>query len=91
MRTEVLQKVVLNGTHGLHARPAATFVQTAQQFTSCISIAANGEEVDGKSIISILALGLGQGAEIEIKAVGRDAQKAVTKLAELIETSEAFN
>ena len=47
--------------------------------------------MDGKSIISILTLGLGQGAGIEIKAVGDDAQEAVAALTKLIETSEAFD
>ncbi len=90
MSTQAVRRVVLKGTHGLHARPATTFVQTAQQFTSAISIIARNEEVDGKSIISILTLGLGKGAEIEIKAVGDDADAALDALVSLIETSEAF-
>jgi phosphocarrier protein len=87
---QVVRRIVLKGTHGLHARPATTFVQTAQQFTSDISIVARDEEVDGKSIISILTLGLGKGAEIEIKAVGEDAEAALNALVSLIETNEAF-
>jgi phosphocarrier protein len=90
MAVEVVRNVVLKGTHGLHARPATTFVQTAQQFSSDISIISRDEEVDGKSIISILTLGLGKGAEIRIKAVGADADAALDALVSLIETNEAF-
>ena len=77
--------------HGLHARPAAVFVDLAKKFKSDIAIVCKGQEVDGKSIISILTLGLGQKAKITIRATGKDAQKAVDDLIDLINNSEAFN
>ncbi len=91
MSTEASKRITLKGTHGLHARPATTFVETAKKFKSDIAILHDGQEVDGKSIISILTLGIGQSAKITIKATGKDAQKAVDELVTLIKTSEAFD
>lgn len=91
MSTEASKRITMKGTHGLHARPATIFVETAKKFKSDISILHEGQEVDGKSIISILTLGLGQGAKITIKAVGKDAQKAVDDLVTLIKTSDSFD
>jgi len=42
---------------GLHARPAALFVNTAKRFDSEIFVERNGERINGKSIIGLLVLG----------------------------------
>ncbi len=72
---------------GLHARPASLFVQTANKFYSDITIqnltdATN--EVNAKSILSVLTLGVMQDHEIEINAVGDDAEQATQALETLI-------
>jgi phosphotransferase system HPr (HPr) family protein len=69
---------------GLHARPAALFVQTAQRFKSDILISCCGRESNAKSMLGVLGLGAGQGAEITIKAEGEDADEALTALQTLI-------
>ena len=71
---------------GLHARAASLFVQLANRFSADISVAKNGQEVNGKSIMGILILAAAQGSEITVKAVGSDAATAVGALGELIET-----
>ncbi|MBI5492122.1 MAG: HPr family phosphocarrier protein [Deltaproteobacteria bacterium] len=71
---------------GLHARAASLFVQLANRFSADISVAKNGQEVNGKSIMGILILAAAQGSEITVKAVGCDAATAVGALGELIET-----
>ena len=91
MSNEVKKVIELTGKHGLHARPASAFVELSKKFSSDISIIGRGEEVDGKSIISILTLGLGEGSKITIKAVGDDAEKAISELTNLIKQGEAFN
>lgn len=78
------KKVVLKNKTGLHARPAALFVQKAGQFTSDVSITLGSKEVNAKSIMGVMSLGAGPGSEIIIKAEGEDAQQAVDALAELI-------
>jgi phosphocarrier protein len=70
---------------GLHARPAAMFVQTAKQFKSVIHIAKDNTEVDAKSILKILTLGVNQGTAIRIKADGEDEADAIQALLGLVE------
>ncbi|NMB28167.1 MAG: HPr family phosphocarrier protein [Tissierellia bacterium] len=79
------KKVILNNEVGLHARPAAVFVQTANKFISNIYIESGGTKVDGKSIIGVMSLGAFNGEEITLIAKGEDAKEAIEELAELIE------
>ncbi len=82
------QTRIMNRT-GLHARPASDFVLMAKKFESKITIKnmdENGEAVNAKSIVRLLAEGIGQGAKIEIAADGPDEQVAVQELTALIET-----
>lgn len=74
---------------GLHARPAAIFVQTAAKFKAKIKVrnSTRGTPlVDAKSIISVLGLGVAKGHEIEVNAEGEDEQVAMDALARLIES-----
>ena len=64
----------------LHARPAAEFVRTAMRFDAKISVAANGREVDAKSLLSILALGAKRGTSLRLRAEGEDAAAALDGL-----------
>lgn len=81
----IIKKVILNNEVGLHARPAALFVQTASKFDSDIYIELEGTKVDGKSIIGVMSLGAFHGEEITLIASGDDAEKAIKELSELIE------
>jgi phosphotransferase system HPr (HPr) family protein len=69
---------------GLHARPAALFVQTASKFQSSITVQNGGNRADAKSILEVLTLGAGKGASIVISAEGEDAAQALKALQELI-------
>jgi len=80
------RKVTVQNKTGLHARPAALFVQKANQFKSDIHIVKDTKDVSAKSIMGVMSLGVGQGIEILIKADGDDAQQAVDALAELVES-----
>ena len=72
---------------GLHARPATIFVQKAKQYTSDIWVTFNGKEANAKSILRVLTLGAGNGAKINIRAEGEDAQEALAGLKELVESN----
>ena len=69
---------------GLHARAAARFVKVAAGFSADISVAKNGTEVSGLSIMGLMMLAAGPGTEIEIRASGADAEAAVAALEALI-------
>lgn len=77
-------------TTGLHARPASDFIAAAGKFSSRIMIRRKSEEeedeVNAKSIINVLSLGLCQGEEVELKADGPDEKEAVDSLIALIDS-----
>ncbi|HJR53719.1 MAG TPA: HPr family phosphocarrier protein [Gemmatimonadota bacterium] len=70
---------------GLHARPAAHFVRLAARFVSDVYVARDSMEVNGKSIMGVMMLAAEEGAEIEIRAEGEDAEKVVEELVALVE------
>jgi phosphotransferase system HPr (HPr) family protein len=70
---------------GLHARPAALFVQTAQKFRSDIQVRCGDRAGNAKSLLGILGLGANSGAEITISAEGDDADEALAALKTLVE------
>ena len=76
--------VVIKNKQGLHARPAALFVQIANKFTSEITIAKGRQKINGKSIMGIMMLAAGAGSKVTIIAKGDDADKAVAELEKLL-------
>jgi phosphocarrier protein HPr len=79
--------IVVEHEAGLHARPAALFVQTAKKFQSGITVTKDSREANAKSILSILTLGANQGSVITVKATGEDEARAVKALQELVESN----
>lgn len=69
---------------GIHARPAAQFVKTANRFQSDIFVEKDGEEVDGKSIMGLMMLAAGHGSIISVSADGADAEAALDAISDLI-------
>ncbi len=69
---------------GLHARAAAQLVQTANQFVSDVTIAKDGDEVNGKSIMGLLMLAAPQGSIITVTVSGADAPEAIKVIGTLI-------
>ena len=65
---------------GLHARPAAMFVQIANKFDAQVSVRKGPDEINGKSIMGILMLGADHNAEIVLTVEGPDAQDALKEL-----------
>lgn len=76
--------LTLNNEVGLHARPAAVFVQAAKKFRSVIKVCKEDREVDAKSILSVLSLGANSGAVITVRASGEDEDSAIEVLQKLI-------
>ncbi len=70
---------------GLHARPAAKLVGVSSQFKARIFFERAGQQVDGKSLLSILTLACPQGSRITIGAEGSDACEAIEALGKVIE------
>lgn len=77
--------VTVKNKTGLHARPAALFVQAANKFKSEIFIEKEGKKVNAKSIMGVMSLAVFQGTSIIISAQGEDEEEAVSKLTELVD------
>ena len=82
------KKIIIKNKQGLHARPAAIFVQIANKFDSDISVIKDGEEINGKSIMGILMLAAERGTELTLVIDGDDAEKALVELSEILLTEE---
>lgn len=78
--------IVVPNIVGLHARPAASLVNAAKAYSSDIRLRRGNRDVNAKSLVSIMSLGVKQGDSVLISAIGPDAKEAVLKLAELIAT-----
>jgi len=81
----VEKKFVIQNKLGLHARPAALFVRTANRFQSEITIQKGKQKVNGKSIMGVMMLAAGPGSHITVYISGPDAQHAMAEIEKLIE------
>jgi phosphocarrier protein len=77
--------IEIKNSLGVHARPAAMFVQTAARFKAKIVVERDGIEVNGKSIMGVLMLAAERGARLRLRADGSDSSDALTALADLVE------
>jgi len=85
---KALRNIVVQNSLGLHARPAMQFVDTANQFSSSITVLKGGTEpgeADGKSVMQMIILAAEQGTPLTIAAEGEDAETAVAALAKLFD------
>ncbi|RKY76570.1 phosphocarrier protein HPr [candidate division KSB1 bacterium] len=77
----IKRKLIIQNRYGLHARPAAQFVQIASQYDADIKIKKDEIEVNGKSIMGILMLAVEKGSEVELTVSGKDEKEAMDALA----------
>ena len=78
------KKITIKNKSGLHARPAAIFVQIANKFDSAVIVKKGKLEVNGKSIMGILMLAAGKGSQVTLKVDGEDAEKAMLELEQVL-------
>lgn len=84
------QEVLFQHEAGLHARPAAAFVQVASGFASRITIAnasRASKTVNAKSIIGVMSAGVKKNDSIIITAEGEDEQAALNALVDLVKSN----
>ena len=74
---------------GLHARAAAQLVQIASQFDADITVAKDGQVVNGKSILGLMMLAAAQGACVDVSVTGPQATEALEAIERLVE--QKFN
>ena len=81
------KEVVIKNQVGLHARPATYFIQKANEFKEEIKVIKDEREVNAKSLLGVLSLGITRGSSITISAVGENEAAAVDALVALIESN----
>lgn len=82
----MMEKVMtIRNRMGLHARPAAMFVQEAGKFKSQVYVVKDGLQVNGKSVMGLMLLAAESGSKLTIKADGTDEQQALEALEKLFE------
>jgi len=78
------KELTISNKLGIHARPAAVFVKTANRFASEILVEKDGEKINGKSIMGLMMLAAGPGSKLTLHVKGADAHTALTELESLI-------
>ncbi len=81
----VVRDLTIRNRYGIHARPAALFVRTANAFVCDVEVEKDGQVVSGKSIMGLLTLEGSEGTVLRIRAKGPDAREAIEALSELFE------
>jgi phosphocarrier protein HPr len=84
-KPSLTRELVIVNKLGIHARPAAMFVKTANRFNCEIFVEKDGEKVNGKSIMGLMMLAAGPGSHLQVYAEGTDAAKALSEIEHLIE------
>ena len=82
---KVFKELIVLNKLGIHARPAALFVKTANRFDCDIFIEKDGERVNGKSIMGLMMLAAGPGSRLLLLAEGNDAARAVVEIEALLQ------
>ena len=84
--TAVAQEVEITNKRGLHARASAKFVNLASEIDARIEVEKDGNRVCGTSIMGLMMLGAAMGDMVSIHVVGDDADGALAKLVDLVES-----
>lgn len=74
------EKVKVVNKLGLHLRAAAELVKVTSQYECRIKVRGNGESVNGKSLLNLIALAATYGSELTFVIEGDDSQDAVTAI-----------
>lgn len=82
----ITKKISVLNKLGIHARPAAQFVRVASRFNSDVTVEKDDESVDGKSIMGLMMLAVGWGAEITVTVEGDDEAAAMEALEQLVQS-----
>lgn len=80
----VSEKITLTNAQGFHMRPAGVFANAMGKFNSEVKIKFNGNEINGKSLMNIIAACIKCGSEVEIICDGDDEKYALAKAVELV-------
>lgn len=84
----VVGKITIRDDAGIHLRPAGIIAEQGLKYKCKITLCHDGRCVDGKSMLSILSLGIKQGYEIEVRCDGADEKDALEGILKSIESAD---
>ena len=77
--------VIVGHEDGIEGRPIALLVQEASQYASRIYIQMGDKQINAKSIMAVMSLGVKQGNEVIITADGADEEEAIAEIQKVLE------
>lgn len=80
------KNITITNDVGLHARAATLFIKKANDYKSSVWIESEGRQINAKSLLGVLSLGIIQNTEVKIIADGADETEAISGLTELIDS-----
>ena len=81
------KQVLIVNKRGLHARASAKFVAAAAAMDgSTVTVAKDGNEAAGSSILGLMMLGAAKGDTVTLSVAGKDAEARLAELVTLVET-----
>jgi len=83
----ISETIMITNETGLHARPASVFVSAAAKFKSELTLQKGEKQVNAKSIMGVLSLGITKGTEITVSANGPDEEEAIGALIDLVRSN----
>ncbi|MBW7863619.1 MAG: HPr family phosphocarrier protein [Candidatus Hydrogenedens sp.] len=81
---ELTEEVMVVNPLGVHARPAASLVQTTLKYQSDVFIEFKGNTVNAKSIMGLLTLGAARGSRLTVVCSGPDAEDAMAAVRQVV-------
>ena len=76
---------------GLQAQQVTLLVNTANKFASEVSLEYKAKKVNLKSIMGVMSLGVSQGSEVKVSAIGEDAEAVINALTETLEANNLIS
>lgn len=81
----VTKSFTINNPQGFHMRPAGVLTNAMIKFDADVTLVVNGNKVNGKSIMNVMAACIKCGTQIEVICEGPQEGEAMAKFEELHE------
>jgi phosphocarrier protein HPr len=76
---------------GIHAQQVTLLVNTANKFSSEVSLEYKAKKVNLKSIMGVMSLGVSKGSEVKVTATGEDAEALIQAITEILKENKLIS
>ncbi|MFV0625995.1 MAG: HPr family phosphocarrier protein [Alphaproteobacteria bacterium] len=85
MSDKIVVELEVKNQKGIHARAAAAFVKTVENFDADVEVSRIGQTVGGCSIMGLMMLAASKGTTVEVSASGNQAHEVIKAITELMD------